>query len=201
MGKLIVVAFVFALLLVTPSPAHAEGQGQPDPSSQGTPTAYEYVSQRNNNLTLLVRRSLQLYDEGNDQISLSEAQIIYAETNIVQQLGSFQLDIGQAVGVPAELVAQYAQSSQSLSQAQLNAWTRYAARADFTLPDIEPTNAGELQATAVQDRANQTAEQAQNQESGDKTGSDSGADWWWFGLLAVVLTGAWYIFRGPDQKS
>lgn len=199
--KLIALLVALFLILAVANPAHAESinQSQVDAPQTSTPQTFEYIARRSNNLTLLVRRSLQLHDESNDQINLSEAQVIYAETNIVRQLGSFQLDVGQEVSVPIDLVKQFAQSSQSLTERETAAWNKYARRADFSLSDIQPVNADDA-ALQTDDKstdlsANEQQQAGQNQAQSQQGSQDGGTDWWWFASLAGVLLVLWYIFR------
>lgn len=204
--KLMPLAVAFALLLLIGTPVHAQEEQAPAQNEQKASQNYDYVAKRSNNLTLLVRRSLQLYDESNGQISLSEAQIVYAETNIVRQLGSYGLNVGQEVNVPADLVAQFATSSQNLSEAQVAAWGRYARVASFDLSHIQPSSAV---AKPGDDSKPDGGDQSTDQPAGDQTDKEGAGqaddnngdtDWWWFAILAAAILGIWYWLRDRDTK-
>lgn len=204
--QLIAAFAAMSLLLVWTTPVHAQEETPTPQDKPADSQNYDYVAKKSNNLTLLVRRSLQLYDESNDQITLSEAQIIYAETNIVRDLGSYGLDIGQMVSVPGELLAKYAQSSQSLSPSQIAAWDRYVRVAQFDLSNIQPSNATAAKNTeesksdqpAADDQ--QSSEKAADQNKNENTNKNGGADWWWYAVLAAVILSLWYWLRDRDTK-
>jgi hypothetical protein len=166
----------------------------------GLPESFDYTAERSNNLTLLVRRALQIYDENDDSLSLSEAQVIYAETNVVHELGAYQLDVGQEVSVPTDLVAKYAASSQELSEGRLAAWNRYARRARFDLSGIQPANVSQEKAGGDQPAANQPTSQEDGTKADNGKASD-GVDWWWLALLAAVILGLWYLMRQREEEA
>lgn len=169
------------------------------------PESFEYVAIDCNNLTQLVRRSVQIFDAESDEVELSPAAIIFAETNIVQKMGSFQLDIGDKVSVPRDLVAQYAQMSAGLSEIQLAAWDRYAQNVNFELVEIaEPTNI-----TVAPDNTITPVDEAADEELSDESPlteleAESEQDnasviWWFVGIGAVLLL--WYIlWRRPEEQ-
>lgn len=201
---LMTMTVAFGLSLAVATPVHAEGEPATETQDQQVATQdYGYTAKKSNNLTLLVRRSLQLHDEANEQVSLSEAQIVYAETNIVRELGAFAIDVGQEVTVPADLVAKYAASSQDLSASQLKAWERYAKVATFDLSQIEPSTASDKPASADnEDEAgdevaqDQATEKAKTEEAAKNNG---GTDWWWFAVLAAAILVMWYWLRERES--
>jgi len=150
------------------------------------PDSYLYIAQECDNMSILVRRSVTLYDEGNDSIELTQAQVIYIETNIVQEMGPRLLDVGENFEVTRSLIEKYVALSPGLSEAALTAWDGYVSAATFELAEITPTNVplnddGSLDTTftpspVVQDTSDQPAE----------TSSSTPAYWWIIGLAAVV---------------
>ena len=116
----------------------AEVTAEEQHSSPAVSQDYQYNTPAGCSLSLLTRRSLQLYDQGNDSVTLSEPQIIFAETNIVKRLGGRLLNIDERVTIEQALVEEFAQKSQSLSPKATVAWARYARLANFSLDYLSP---------------------------------------------------------------
>ncbi len=148
------------------------------------PDSYQYIVQPSNNMSILARRSITLYDQANDTIELTEAQVIFIETNIVQEMGPRLLDVNENFEVTKDLIEKYVAEAPGLSEATLAAWDGYAQNATFELSDITPTNVpltnnGNLDVTytptVTQDVPDQPAET-----------SSTPAYWWIIGLAAIV---------------
>ncbi len=149
------------------------------------PDSYQYVVEPDDNMSKIVRRSVTLYDQGNDSIELTEAQVIYIETNIVQEMDPRLLDINEDFEVTRSLIEKYVALAPGLSEATLAAWDGYAKNATFELAEITPTNVplnddGSLDTDytpppVVQDTPEQTTDT-----------SSTPAYWWIIGLLAIV---------------
>ena len=135
-------------------------------------------SVKDNNMTLLVRKSIQLYDQATPGVSLNEAQIVFAETNIIKDMKASNLIYpGTDVKIDSSLVEKYANSSQDLSETILAAWQAFANRARFDLSHIKANNVvKETSGTLV---------------NPDNSGSSSAWYWWFVGLGTVALL--WYI--------
>ena len=87
---------------------------------------YVYEAQAGDNLTYLARKSVQIYLEGEPQINFETSQVIAAETHIVQDLGAFELAIGQEVAIDVTLVADHIDSANELDENAKACWARYA---------------------------------------------------------------------------
>lgn len=87
--------------------------------------SYIYAAEPGDNLTYLARRSVQLY-LNNSRFKLQTAQIIAAETFIVQDLGAFELAVGQEVPIDVTLVGRSAYQASLLSEAEIERWAAYA---------------------------------------------------------------------------
>ena len=86
---------------------------------------YVYEAQAGDNLTYLARKSVQIYLEGEPQIDFETSQVIAAETHIVQDLGAFELAIGQEVAIDVTLVADHIDSANELDENAKACWARY----------------------------------------------------------------------------
>ena len=112
-------------------------EAQPTISSvESAKEDFVHQAQAGDNLTLLARRSLQLYLDA-QAIDFSTGQLIAAETCVVKQSGSFQLEIGQQVVLSSELIETCAKSSRYLDQQAVTRWAAYGPIRQ-NLDDIQP---------------------------------------------------------------
>lgn len=159
------------------------------------PDSYNFIVEPCDNMSILVRRSIMLYDEGNDAIALSESEVIFIETNIVQEMGPRLIDIDEDFQVDRLLIEKYVEQIPDLSQTARTAWGGYADTATFKLTDITPTNVPlnddgsldtEYTAPVVQDISDQTSDT-----------SSTPAYWWLVGLLALAAV---TLILWPNQN-
>lgn len=206
----------FALLPVVQVSADSGGKGdghvQESVPSEGP--AYTFVTAKGQNLSLLVRRALQLYDQKNEAITLTSAAAMFAETNIVKHLESRLLQTGEQVRIEQTLIEEYVQKSQHLSPQRLAAWQRYAKRANFELNHIQPV---QTSSTRTEDPSSTQTDDKKSPETDHKdTDTDKGgitsevktdadeqrqtlpAFWWFAGLVAL---GIMYYLLGRRQNN
>ncbi len=149
------------------------------------PDVYRYVVQPLDNMSKLTRRSITLYDEGNDSMELTQAQVIFVETNVVQDLGPKLLDIDESFEVSREMIEKYTVLAPGLSETTQAAWDNYASTATFELADMTPLNVplnddGSLDTDyappTVQDTTQQPTET-----------SSTPTYWWTIGIVALLV--------------
>lgn len=150
------------------------------------PASYNYIVQPCGNMSVLVRRSVTLYDEGNDSIELTQAQVLFVETNVVQQMGPRLLDINENFEVSTSLMENYIAQAPGLSAAAINAWDGYASTANFALDDITPTNVP-LNDDGSLDTEYNPAPAQENEAPDTDSSSSTPVYWWLIGLGAVIL--------------
>lgn len=85
---------------------------------------YTYVTAAGDSYTVLARESVQAYAKAND-VELSNAQVIAAETTLAQQAGAPELDVNQRVSLKNADVKRAVQQAQQLDAATLAAWETY----------------------------------------------------------------------------
>lgn len=169
-----------------------------DEQSSESDAAFEYTAEECDTLTHMVRQSLILFDEANDDVSLSHEQIIYAETNAVAEIGPRYLDIGEMVSIDSNVIEKFAKSSQGLSADQIAAWTPYTSNVNFSLASVKPDN-DISEAVKPADVREGEAETAAGNANGNSDDSLSGGlntsevspAWWVAGAGSVV--GLWYL--------
>lgn len=121
----------------TEEPAAAEEPASDEPAAeepQQEQTAatgtYQYVAQPGDSYTEIARKAVQTYGIIND-VSLSEAQIVAAETKLTQAAGEPLLEIGQQVTIDESAVEDAVSQVQELDEATLALWATYVPSVDF----------------------------------------------------------------------
>ena len=172
-------------------------------------TSYEYIARPGDSLSLLTRKSLQLYAKAKNT-QLSSAAAMYCENNVATKLGNRRLEINEQVSIPFDLLQQYIVNSRSLDAVQLDAWNTYAQNANFNLSDLHPINESAAQSVA-QPNASSTSTQSSSQKQPDtkaktnesKTEKPAIKFSWpnWFATLSITVIVA-YAFKKfePDHN-
>ena len=96
---------------------------------------YSYVAQPGDSYSLIARKAVQTYGLIN-KVKLSEAQIIFAETNITQSAGSPRLMQGEKVDIKVDTISTWAKKAEALNEKQQAAWNVYAKRANFNTDKV-----------------------------------------------------------------
>lgn len=189
------------LFFINTSSAKAE-------SAQDT---YQYTASSGDNLSYVVRDAINQYCNAND-VKLNAAQRMYAETNIVNDMGAYWLDVDQTVNVSKQKVKDYADSAQNLDASTQSAWQPYADTTNIqAVIDGNKTNvqqnkeAADTAAQAAGQSSPDSRQSTQNNENGESdqssgddqskndedSKSDSGfVNWFknnWAKLVLVVL--------------
>lgn len=180
-------------ILARPDFARAHGE-EPHPqtpvhteeTSSNAPNAYVFIARPGDNLTVLARRSIQLYAEAKNT-SMSPSAILYTETNTVKQLGGRHIDVGERINIPFDTIQKYMVSSRELSSTQKEAWGLYAAKADFVLRGVEPRNKAAAQQAATP-RASSTSTDDDATSTTEEPPTSSDASWPWLVMAAGALT-------------
>ncbi len=92
--------------------------------------AFEYTAQPGDSYSLMARKAVQT-SGFETSTNLSEAQIIFVETNLTVLAGSPKLNLGEKVSISKELVKQWSEKAKELTDAQQARWQVYANNANF----------------------------------------------------------------------
>lgn len=133
------VAMAFVLVAIHPPVASAE-------SNKTAPTAkkadapkksqtYNYVAQPGDSYTQMVRKATQTYGIVH-KVKLSNAQIIYIETNMTEAAGSPALEIGQKVPVNTADVLSWIENANKLDPQTIAAWQTYVPTVNFNTDHV-----------------------------------------------------------------
>jgi hypothetical protein len=98
-------------------------------------STYDYVAQSGDSYSLIARKAVQTYGVING-VNLSGAQIVFVETNLTLAAGSPVLNLGENVSVSVDLVAEWVEKAQALTEEQQAAWQVYADNADFNTDTV-----------------------------------------------------------------
>ncbi len=138
-GASLVFALVFAagvLVFGKGSASAQEAQQDNNQQSENSQSqTYTYTAQPGDSYSLMARKAIQTYGI-NNKVNLSEAQIIFAETNITQAAGSPVLTQGQKIEIKESTVKEWVEKAGSLSDAQKAAWDVYAQQANFNTDKV-----------------------------------------------------------------
>ena len=99
-------------------------------SSSQEDEAYSYVAQPGDSYTKMARKAIQTFWI-TEKIDVSQAGIIFAETNLTKAAGSPALDVGQKVEIKVPALNEWVDKAQELTDAQEATWDYYVQFVDF----------------------------------------------------------------------
>lgn len=148
-GVLVVLVIVGGIVVISAmrndSKPGPEGQSQQqqtqDQSSEQQDTEasasvlYRYVAHRGDSYPLMCRKAVQAYAKKHN-VPITEAGIIFAETNMTNDAGSPQLEIGQQVDISEQTLKQWVDRAQALTDRQQAAWNYYVQFANFNTDHV-----------------------------------------------------------------
>lgn len=108
----------------------SEGSQQSEGNQNNQGQSFNYVAQPGDSYSLMARKAIQTFGI-NNKVKLSEAQIIFAETNITKEAGSPVLVKGQKVEIKESTVNNWVDKAKKLTDQQQSAWNVYAKNANF----------------------------------------------------------------------
>jgi hypothetical protein len=117
-----------------PAPSDQK-QEKPANSTTARTSAYKYVAQKDDTYSQMVRKAIQTYGKKNN-VKISRAKIIAAETNITQAAGSPLLNVGQMVEISETAVKDWVEKTQKFTVTQEAAWNQYTAGVNFNTDTV-----------------------------------------------------------------
>ncbi len=107
-------------------------QGQ---SSNNQAVVYTYTAQPGDTYSYIARKAVQTYGK-KATVKLSQAQIVYAETNLTLQAGLPMLVADQKVEINESTVKQWVDKARTLSADEQAAWQYYVQFVDFNTDHV-----------------------------------------------------------------
>ena len=149
--------------------------------------SFVHRAQAGDNLTLLIRRSIQLHLAA-QETDLSVGRLIAAETCAVQEAGSYQLQVDQQVSLSSDLIETCVIDAQELEAAAETRWAAYAP-INQELEHIQPIAVPSyIQLVQEVVDASDDNQPPVSQSDSSQTTKDSGRwAWWLVGILAAVV--------------
>lgn len=137
-SAVVMVMFVGSLVSVTSTnKVHAEGvvTTANDTKNQKTTNFYEYTAQKNDSYTKIARKAIQTYGIIN-KVDISQAGIVFAETNLTIANGSPLLNLGQKVKINESQIKDWVQKAKNLNESEKKAWQTYVKYVDFNTDKV-----------------------------------------------------------------
>lgn len=114
----------------------AQAQEQkPEGGDQQPVPEYTYTAQPGDSYTQLARKAVQTYGINNN-VNLSQAAIVFAETSLTQEVKGEVLAEGQQITVDAALVKKWVEAATKLSEAEQKAWAVYVPFVNFNTDKV-----------------------------------------------------------------
>lgn len=139
--KLTVLVFIAAIIspvVLNRQSVYAQSGDEevaPAVQDQSADVTYSYVAQPGDSYTKLARKAVQTYG-AKYSVNVSQAGIIFAETNLTQQAGSPLLDVGQKVDIKESVVKDWADKATQLTDTQEAAWGKYVQFVNFDTSQV-----------------------------------------------------------------
>ena len=119
------VAVFFATVALASTDVHAADTPKPAASDP-----YRYTAKAGDNYTVLARKAVQTYGL-RENVKLSLAQIVAAETSLASTAGFPELNEGQAVSFDAASVKTIVETAKKITGDAEAAWARYVPYINF----------------------------------------------------------------------
>ena len=119
--------------------AVAQEDGSDEQAAQTEQADYTYKAQSGDTYTQIARKAIQTYGIDNN-VNVSQAGIIFAETNLTQEANGGVLEVGQEVKVDGNLVKKWVEEAGKLSKAEQAAWDVYVPFVDFNTNSVGQSN-------------------------------------------------------------
>ena len=135
---LVLVAAIISPIVINNRSVYAQNGDEevtPSAQEQSANVSYSYVAQPGDSYTKLARKAVQTYG-AKYSVDISQAGIIFAETNLSQQAGSPQLNISQKVDIKESVVKDWVDKATRLSDAQKAAWGHYIQFVNFDTSQV-----------------------------------------------------------------
>lgn len=134
----------FAFAAFSPQVAAAQEADGQESQSEAAPeeekaeeskTPYSYTAQSGDSYTKIARKAVQTYG-WNKNVSLSQAQIVAAETFLTSEAGFPAVNEGEKVELSEAAVEAAVKKAQDLDEAAQARWERYVKYVDFNTDNV-----------------------------------------------------------------
>lgn len=119
----------------TEQQAASESETMGTSTDEASAALYNYTTQRGDSYTEMARKAMQTYAKQHSA-NITQAGIIFAETNLTKSAGSPRLEVGQEIKFAEETLKEWAEKAQVLTAAQQAAWNRYVSSVNFDTSSV-----------------------------------------------------------------
>lgn len=119
----------------TASAQDEEAEQNQEQTESENETTYSYTAQAGDSYTKMARKAVQTYGLV-EEVNLSQAAIIYAETELTRAAGSPVLNIGENVSMKESDVAAVVEKAKNLNESQLSGWETYVPYVNFNTDNV-----------------------------------------------------------------
>jgi hypothetical protein len=131
------------IVLTTPTITHASDNKSTTESKtavkkeekKSDDKAFKYTAQPGDSYSQFARKAVQTYGINNN-VKLSKAQIIFAETTLTQAAGSPVLNLGEVKVIAYDSVKDVVEKATKLTDAQKKAWEAYTVGVNFNTDKV-----------------------------------------------------------------
>lgn len=138
-------AFAFSMLASPVNATAHEGEDHTDTVAQAdtdqqqteeqTASPYRFTAQRGDSYTKIARKSVQIYGIDNE-VSLSQAEIVAAETFLSSEANFPAVGAGENVEISQDAVKAAVEKAQGLDDAAKARWQKYVPSVDFNTDHV-----------------------------------------------------------------
>ena len=100
---------------------------------------FNYAAQKGDSYSLMTRKALQAYNQ-EVKAGLSQAQIMFAETNLTIEASKPYLQVGQKITITKDKLKSWTDKAKLLTAGQVTAWDSYAKLANFDTSKVGVAN-------------------------------------------------------------
>jgi hypothetical protein len=137
-GFKLTIALVAALALsfaLSPANSKILAHEVEEEGSNQADVVYSYEAQAGDSYTKMARKAVQTYGL-KEEINLSPASIIFAETNMTRAADSPELNLGQNIEIEESAIHEWVDKARELSDAAEAAWNEYVRFVDFNTDNV-----------------------------------------------------------------
>lgn len=201
-----IIGLATLLFVLQASSTSAQTRGSEDDTK--TQSSYIFKAETGDSLTVFVRSAIDSFLKAEDG-TLSPAKRVFAETQIVQNMGSPLLEVGQEVAVSRNAVDSAVKEANDLTTSQEASWQPYAGVIDFSATSLKQTaeSAKDVDDKSDSKDESESKNQKDAKDSNSSETADENANWYanpltWILIIAgVVIVWSLIVSRNETIKT
>lgn len=213
---LLITGLIISMVFMSGQASAQEAEVTPNDQAEKVIEEFDtYTAVEGDSVTGLVRRSIIEYGQQNDGVELTNAQVVFTESNIVNDLMCGDLlHVGQEVSISRDKISAYSEMSQNLTTEETASWDIYAANVSFVLSDrtaaqtttsdsSNPANGGEGSGEGSADEEvdddSESSDDSEDEDNDSEDKNNSSLGWLWWVAGGAIVLGGWHRI-GQQRK-